>query len=256
MSLLAVEGAVLTRGALAGANPTAKLVAATVLGVGLLAAVDPVTAAVALTLELGALRALGIPLGRLLLRSWPLVVTASGVALTNVLLGEGDPLQSALGTGLRVLAVALPGVAVVLTVDPTDLADSLVQQARVPARFAYGALAALRLLPLLGAEWRSIARARRARGVAAGRSPVRAVALFAGQVFALLVGALRRGTRLAVAMDARGFDADGVRTIARPQVVRAGDRWLVAGAAALVATAVATSVALGTFRGVWTAVLG
>ena len=45
-----------------------------------------------------------------------------------------------------------------------DLADALVQRWRVPARFAYGALAALRLLPLLSADWHMIGRARRARG--------------------------------------------------------------------------------------------
>ena len=49
--------------------------------------------------------------------------------------------------------------------------------------------------------------ARRARGVDAGRNPVARLRLFASTAFALLVGAIRRGTRLAVAMDARGFDS-------------------------------------------------
>jgi energy-coupling factor transport system permease protein len=150
-----------------------------------------------------------------------------------------------------VVAVALPGVVVLLTVDPTDLADSLVQNARVPARFAYAALAALRLLPLMGAEWQTIKAARRARGIDAGRNPLRHVELFAGTVFTLLVGAVRRGTRLALAMDVRGFDATGPRTLARPQVVRQSDVALVVGAFVLLATAATVSIALGTFQPVW-----
>jgi len=140
----------------------------------------------------------------------------------------------------------------VASTDATDLADSLVQQARVPARFAVGALAAFRLLPLLAEEWRTIALARRARGVDAGRNPVAALRLFAGQVFALLVGAIRRGVRLAAAMDARGFDSGRRRSTARPQVVLPADRLLVAGALAVAAAATAVSVALGT----WQPVLG
>jgi energy-coupling factor transport system permease protein len=75
--------------------------------------------------------------------------------------------------------------------------------------------------------------------------------LFAGTVFTLLVGAVRRGTRLAVAMDARGFDAVGPRTIARPQVVRRSDVAVVLGAFAVLVAAVLASSALGTFRPFW-----
>jgi energy-coupling factor transport system permease protein len=160
--------------------------------------------------------------------------------------------MSGLGIGLRVLAIALPGVAALAATDPVDLADSLVQQLRAPARFAYGTLAALRLLPLLAAEWRTIARARRARGIDAGRSPVAALRLFASQVVALLVGAIRRGTRLATAMDARGFDSGISRTFARRQVVTAPDVALVAGAMLVTSLAVAVSMSIGT----WQPVLG
>ena len=137
---------------------------------------------------------------------------------------------SAVGVSLRLLAIALPGVLVLATTDPMDLADALVQRWHVPARFAYGALAALRLLPLLSADWQQVARARRARGLDPGRSPVAARAAFAAQVLAVLVAAVRRGVRLATAMEARGFGATGVhRTIARPQPMLARDWWLIAG---------------------------
>jgi energy-coupling factor transport system permease protein len=188
----------------------------------------------------------------LLVRGWPLLVSAASLGLTTLLFSDSDqPWLTALTVTVRVLAIALPGVVVLVTIDPTDLADSLVQNARVPARFAYASLAALRLLPLMAVEWRTIGLARRARGVDAGRNPVRRLRLFAGTVFTLLVGAVRRGTRLAVAMDARGFDAVGPRTIARPQVVRRSDVALVLGAFAVLSAAVLAGSALGTFRPFW-----
>jgi energy-coupling factor transport system permease protein len=119
---------------------------------------------------------------------------------------------------------------------------------RVPARFAIGALAAFRLVPLLADEWELLTLARRARGVDAGRNPVARVRLFTSTMFALLVGAIRRGTRLATAMDARGFDSHLPRSVARPQRFTAADAALVAGALVVASVAIGTSVATGTFR--------
>jgi energy-coupling factor transport system permease protein len=76
---------------------------------------------------------------------------------------------------------------------------------------------------------------------------VAAAQLFASTMFTLLVGAIRRGTRLATAMDARGFDAGTRRTIARPQRFVLADAALVVAGALVGAGAIAISVALGTF---------
>jgi energy-coupling factor transport system permease protein len=128
------------------------------------------------------------------------------------------------------------------------LADALVQRWRVPARFAYGALAALRLLPLLSADWHLIGRARRARGLH-DRGVVGRLRGFSGQVFAVLVAALRRGVRLATAMEARGFGATGVRrSVARPQPMRVGDWALIAGTLVAVVVASAVSVSVDAWR--------
>lgn len=247
-----VAAAAVDTGRLARANPLAKLLGAVLIGMGAALTNDPVTPALLLAGALVALAVGGIRPPDLLRRGWPVLVSAVGLGLTTLVFGDSDqPWLTALAVTVRVLAIALPGVAVLLTIDPTDLADSLVQQARVPARFAYASLAALRLLPLLAIEWRTIALARRARGVEAGRNPVAQARLFAGVAFTLLVGAVRRGTRLAVAMDARGFDATGPRTVARPQPVRRSDVALVAGAVVLLAAGVAASIVLGTFRPLW-----
>lgn len=249
---------------LARRNPTAKLAAALVVSLATITTLDPVAPAVVLALLLAAVPFFGVRYRALARRAWPLLTAAGGVALTLVLfaaerdgtvlldLGPLDVtsgvLTAALGLALRLLAVALPGVLVFATTDPTDLADSLVQNARAPARFAIGALAAFRLVPLLGEEWTHLTLARRARGVDAGRNPVARLRLFASVAFALLVGAVRRGTRLALAMDARGFDSGVPRTYARRQRFGPADAALVLGAAGIGAVALGVSLALGTFR--------
>ncbi|MFG3715323.1 energy-coupling factor transporter transmembrane component T family protein, partial [Micromonospora sp. NPDC047730] len=247
---------------LARRNPVAKLAAALVFSFILVATLDPVAPAIAIAVELAVLPLFGVRFRVLARRAGPLLVGAVGIVVTLVLfaaersgrvLVEAGPavvtsgvLLTALGLVLRMFAVALPGVIVFATTDPTDLADALIQNAKAPARFAIGALAAFRLVPLLGQEWQMIAMARRARGVAAGRNPLAKLRLFASTAFALLVGAIRRGTRLAVAMDARGFDAGTPRTVARRQRFVAADGLLIAGAALLAGAALAVSVLAGT----------
>jgi energy-coupling factor transport system permease protein len=248
---------------LARRNPVAKLGAALLFALPLIATLDPLTPAVALAVELALLPLFGVRYRVLARRAWPLVLAAGGVVVTMVLFAadRGGTLLVALGpfaitTGvaltalalmLRIFAVALPGIIVFATTDPTDLADALVQNARAPARFAIGALAAVRLLPLLGQEWQMLTLARRARGIDAGRNPVAKLRLFASTAFGLLVGALRRGGRLAVAMDARGFDSGAPRTFARRQRFGPADAALVAGAAALSAATLWISIATGLF---------
>jgi energy-coupling factor transport system permease protein len=168
------------------------------------------------------------------------------VGVVNVVLSPDASVVTGVGLGLRVIGLALPGVLLVASTDPVRLADALTIHCRVPARVAFGALAALRLVPLLTAEFESIRLARRTRGVE-GRSPVAAVRLVAGVAFALLVGALRRGSRLATAMDARGFDSGIPRTNARGSVLHARDAVFLLGSTLVCAAAVALSVLLGTW---------
>ncbi len=81
--------------------------------------------------------------------------------------------------------------------------DSLVQQARLPDRFAYGALAAYQAVPRFSEDLATLRQARRIRGLRGEWHP--------RVLVGLLVLAIRHGDRLALAMDARGFGA-GERT--------------------------------------------
>ncbi|WP_319462965.1 energy-coupling factor transporter transmembrane component T [Micromonospora sp. RTP1Z1] len=262
--MITIEPVAVSGAPLARRNPVAKLAAALVFSFTLVATLDPVAPALAIAVELAVLPLFGIRYRLLARRAWPLLASAAGILVTlvlfaadrsgRVLLDAGPVLVTsgvlvtALGLVLRLLAVALPGVIVFATTDPTDLADALIQNTKAPARFAIGALAAFRLVPLLGQEWQMISMARRARGVDAGRNPLAKLRLFVSTAFALLVGAIRRATRLAVAMDARGFDAGTPRTVARRQCFSIADGLLIVAAAVLAGAALTVSVLLGTFR--------
>jgi energy-coupling factor transport system permease protein len=241
---------------LSAINPVAQLGALAVVLPLLLVSGDLVTPLVVLAAELCLLPAAGLAAPRALLaRTWPLLLGAAGVAWVNVLFGdpaEGSGWPSALALAVRVLALALPGVLLLASTDPVRMADALTVHWRVSTRFAYGALAALRLVPLLAAEWETIRLARRARGIEPGRDPVAHARLAAGTAFALLVAAVRRGTRLATAMDARGFDSGVARTNARGSQLHRRDAGYLAGAALVCLAAVALSVGTGS----WQPVLG
>lgn len=252
------------RAPIARVNPVAKLAAAFAVSVTALVAADWLTPLLLLAALLAVIPFTGIRPAELARRLRWLWFAAAAVVLVNAvfaaeqtgrILIDYGPLEISTGAllggvaiGLRVCVAATAGVLGFATTDPTDLADALTQQLRAPARFTIGALAALRLLPLLAAEWRQITSARRARGLEGGRNPVRRARLFASTMFALLVGAIRRAGRLAAAMDARGFDAGIPRTHAREQRMRPGDWVVLAGALLVCAAAVAVSVAYGVFE--------
>lgn len=248
------------------ANPLAKLVALLPVTAVLVATMDWVSSGIVLATALALLPLSGIRVGEFLRRAWVLLaaalVSAWGTALVGedsgavllaagpVTLSEGSVLAG-LATGLRILAVALPGVMVFITTDPTDLADALSQKMRLPARFVLGSLAAFRLLGVLTEEWRTLGQARRARGVGVGGNPFRRLGSWLGQVFGLMVQAIRRATKLAVTMEARGFGA-GERTWARESRFSRIDVWVMLGGFALAALAVGLALASGTFNLVWT----
>jgi energy-coupling factor transport system permease protein len=251
------------RAPLARTNPLGRLGAALLLMVVLFVSLDALTATLVLVVLAAAIPLSGLSFRVVLMRFWPILAIAGSIGLINVLaaaeqLGPavqigpvalgGETLMAGVSLALRLLAIALAGIVAVAGTDPTELSDALIGQLRVPPRFAIGALAAYRLLPLLAFEWQTMALARRARGLDAGGSPIAALRIVAGLLLGLLVAAIRRGSRLAMAMEARGFEARPCRTIARPTVMRAGDWALIGGAAAVGVAAAATSVLLGTHR--------
>jgi energy-coupling factor transport system permease protein len=229
------------RAPLALAHPLAKIAAALVLMIALFITVDPLTPTLVLIAEFAAIPLIGIPLRALLRRALPAFVGAIGIGFFNALL-SGD-VAGGVAIGLRLVGIALAGIVAVASIDPTDLADALVEHLHAPRRFTVGALAAFRLMPLFADEWQTIALARRARGL----DNRRVTALFQ-MSYSLLVAAIRRATRLAIAMDGRGFADQGCGTLARPRAMSVRDWGLIAATVAIATVATAISLAAGHWR--------
>lgn len=240
-------------------NPVSKLAASAIIGIALVFSIDWVSASVALALELPLYLFAGLTWRQFARRAGALGIAALLGAFTILLYGKPSgetyvqflfvhitdgSIELAIATFFRILAIALPAVVLFATVDPTDFADGLAQVMRLPARFVVGALAGLRLVSLFAEDWRSLELARRARGIAdTGR-----IRRFVGQVFALLVLSIRRGSKLATAMEARGFGAAGERSWARESRLRSGDAVLVCIAVAVAVASVGVSVATGNWN--------
>ena len=213
----------------------------------LVLSLDPVTPAIALAGELAVVPTLGLSWSGVWRRT--LLVVGSAVPAGAVAWWMTTGWQG-LAVGLRVVAIGLPGVLVLATIDATELADALAQGLRLPTRFVLASLAAVRLVADLIEEWDEVSMARRARGLDSS-GPLRKLTSLPAMAFVLIVLALRRAVVLAEAMEARGFAAAGQRTWARSSTFTGRDRLIVAEAIALSCLATGVSLALGTWHFVW-----
>ena len=211
------------RSVLGRISPITKLAIAVAWLAGMAFTTRPAPPIVIAVTALVAGLALGrVPAGALARALAPLWLVALVVGVSNVIFGAANTSPAAeellrlgplritepavsvgVALGLRVIAIAAVGAVFALTTDSTRLVDALVQQARVPERFAYGALAAYQAVPGLSDDLATLRQARRIRGLRVGWHP----SLLVG----LLVLAIRHGDRMALAMDARAFGS-GPRT--------------------------------------------
>lgn len=248
------------RGAIERLNPVTRLLLAVLACLPVLVSLDWLSATVMLVGLLVVLRAAGARPAAMLVRLAPVAVAAALAAVTMALYGKPGgrvywqwwlvevtrrSVTMAGAVVLRVLVLGLSAVVLLGGLDLTAMADGLAQVLRLPARFVLGALAGMRMLSLFVEDWRTLGRARRARGLGdTGR-----LRRWTTMAFALLVLAIRRGTKLATAMEARGFDAQHARhrTWARRSRLGAPDVIGLTAAAALDALALVVSILAGTF---------
>lgn len=245
-----------------GVNPVTKLLLALLLSVPLFASIDITSALAAIVLQLLCLPLTGLRLSTVLKRLLPIAIFAPIAGVSMLLYAEpagriywtfgfatisDDSITLAIAVSLRVIALGLPTILLFGGTDPTELADALAQVARLPSRFVLGILAGTRMLGLFLDDWRTMSLARRARGVG-DRGVLRR---FFSMAFVLLVFAVRRGSKLALAMEARGFGSGIPRTWSRPSRLHPRDAVAVIGGIAIMALALAAAVLVGTFRFVW-----
>ncbi len=247
---------------IAGVNPVTRILLALVLSVPLFASIDVTSGLVAIALQLLCVPLTGLRLGTVLRRLALLLVLApvAGVSMLLYAAPSGQvfwslgfahisagSIQLAIAVSIRVVALGLPTILLFAHTDPTEVADALAQVAHLPSRFVLGVLAGTRMLGLFLDDWRTMSLARRARGVG-DRGVLRR---FFTMSFVLLVFAVRRGTKLAMAMEARGFGSDLPRTWSRPSRLSRRDAIALTGGIAIMALSIAAAVLAGTFRFVW-----
>ena len=224
---------------LARRDPAVKFAVVLALSLLLVLVIDPVTPALFLTLTIGAALLLGGVGPALIARALvPLGVIAIGFVWTNALFATTHEdatwtvgpfraseagLRFGIAIALRGLAIGMLSLTFVWTTDPTDLVVSLIRHARLPFRVGYPLLAGYRFLPFFADEYAQVRLARRVRGEAPAQSPLALVRRASGELVTLLSDAVRRATRIAIAMDARAFAAADRRTYYRESRVTRAD---------------------------------
>jgi energy-coupling factor transporter transmembrane protein EcfT len=166
-----------------------------------------------------------IPAKNILAVMLPAAILATGMFFTayhfssDTVIGAHRELFSDAGVynGLilsgRLLAFSGLGMLFLLTTDKIDFIRSLNIQLRVPAKFAYGIIAAWGMFPKMVQEYVKTRAAFRARGLNAGWiSP--------SLLLPLLVKSVRWSEAIAVAMESKGFGETGRRT--QYYIVRVG----------------------------------
>ncbi|MCS7458897.1 energy-coupling factor transporter transmembrane protein EcfT [Paenibacillus doosanensis] len=168
----------------------------------------------------------GHPLRRLLLMFLPFALLFVSSSMSMMLFGKGDTtwlrwglvriteesFYRGLHIGFKTVNMALTGLIFALTTRPVALFYSLMQQCKLPPKFAYSFMAALRLMPIMVGEFHTLGMALKVRGVKrrAGLGGVyETLRLYA---IPLLAQSIRRAQRIAVAMEAKRFSSARART--------------------------------------------
>jgi energy-coupling factor transport system ATP-binding protein len=246
-------------------NPTVKFATVIALGLAMTFVIDPVTPTAWWVVVLITAATAGVTPRRLLPALVPVGAIAFGLLLTNALLAVQPPGEVVLGgvgpfrltwhgiwigvsLAVRGLATATIGLTFIMTTDPTDLVISLIHHGLLPYRWGYAVLAGYRFMPGLAEELSQVRLARRVRGedVADGwlarcEAPFRELRI-------LLTVAVLRASRLAIAMDARGFADVRTRTYFRHVALSWADAGFVIGTITTLASVVAFSRWLGVLR--------
>jgi energy-coupling factor transport system permease protein len=168
----------------------------------------------------------GQPFRRTLLFSLPFLFLFISTSSSMILFGKGEStlfkwafihiseesLFRGIHLGFRALLYAMLGLTFALTTRPVFLFYSLMQQLKLKPQYAYTFMAAVRLVPIMLEELRTIRYAQKVRG----RKPLKTfkdyLAMFISISIPLLSQSIRRAFRIAVAMEAKRFNRSVKRT--------------------------------------------
>ncbi len=132
--------------------------------------------------------------GNVIFSAGPVKVTDEGVKFSLLMVS-------------KLIAASLPLMLALSATRRGDLANSLVQNCRLPYRYAFALTATLKFIPTLASEMAQVMEAQRARGIDFSvRNPIKKAALIVPLCLPLLLSCVRKIESSAVAAQLRGFD--------------------------------------------------
>ena len=256
-------GGVISDSPLARRNPAVKLGLVMVVCTVAVFVLDPVTPTFLYLLALaGVAVSLRAPARTLALAHTPFVAFAAGLLVVNALSRPGAQMWHAgplriteqgltVGAALaaRTLLVGVLAIGFLLSTDGVALMTSLHHNLRLGPRVTYAILAGYRMLQEMPREWSTIRHAHAVRPVQdrsgrLSRDPRHLTAV----VFTLLVISIRKGERMAQALESRGLGLHP-RSTWRPTPLTTADAVLTAIVLGTVALVLAVSAWFGTLEG-------
>lgn len=163
---------------------------------------------------------------KLLLFTSPFILTFLSSASTMILFGKGSEIWWSWGLikisnesfhhglliGFKTLSFGALGMLFALTTKPLLLFYALMQQFRLPAKYAYSFIAAIRMLPLLWEEIGARRNALEIRGIQFSPGVRGWYERLQQYAVPLLAQSIRRAQRVAIAMEAKRFQMGSART--------------------------------------------
>ncbi|WP_099353351.1 energy-coupling factor transporter transmembrane component T family protein [Fredinandcohnia onubensis] len=163
---------------------------------------------------------------RIILYTLPFLLIFLSTSSSMILFGKGETvlfkwglitiseesIYKGLVVGFRGIIFAGLGLTFALTTRPVFLFYSLMQQLKLPPKYAYSFMAGLRLIPIMMEEFQTIQNALRVRGIEHQKG-IRSI-FFKLKAYSipLLSQSIRRAHRIAVAMEAKRFSNHRNRT--------------------------------------------
>ncbi|WP_453990675.1 energy-coupling factor transporter transmembrane component T family protein [Bacillus nitroreducens] len=163
---------------------------------------------------------------RILLLTLPFLLIFVSTSSSMVFFGKGDTvlyqwglvsiseesIYKGLLVGFRGIIFAGLGLTFSLTTRPVFLFYSLMQQLKLPPKYAYSFMAGLRLIPIMIEEFQTIQNALRVRGYERKNGIQSFFNKLKVYSIPLLSQSIRRAHRIAVAMEAKQFSSENHRT--------------------------------------------
>ncbi|WP_010283564.1 energy-coupling factor transporter transmembrane component T family protein [Bacillus timonensis] len=163
---------------------------------------------------------------KILLLTLPFFIIFLSTSSSMILFGKGEnvlfkwgliiiseeSIYKGLIVGFRGIIFAGIGLTFALTTRPVFLFYSLMQQLKMPPKYAYSFMAGLRLIPIMIEEFQTIQNAMRVRGVERQKGLNSIFFRLQAYSIPLLSQSIRRAHRIAVAMEAKRFTNQKKRT--------------------------------------------